>query len=737
MFQSFQSRREEMALGSLSLALLMTALDASLANTSLPVLAKAFGGSFGHAQWIVLAYLLSVTSLSVAAGRVGDLVGRRRVFLAAIAVFTLTSAVCAVIPSFGWLVAARVVQGAAAAAMMALALGLVGDIPNARPERAMGRLAAMSAVGTTIGPALGSAVWHLGPGAIFLVNVPLGCTAFLLALRSLPHDGPRVRDDARFDAAGTLLLAAGLLAYALSMTGGGGAWKTAHGVLPMVAILGVGAFLFVESRARSPLVPVATFRDPVLAVSLATATLVAAVVTATLIVGPFYLSRALGLGHTWVGIALSAGPAAAAMTASVAGRLVGRAGAARSAVAGLIVMGAGGAALALSSPAAALSGYLIPLAVLTSGYAVFQTANNTAALAGAGHRRGAVAGLLTVSRNIGQITGASAMGAVFLHASGAAELSSASPDAIATGMRGTMTVATLLIGAALALMLIVRARIWSRTRLVSRARMGHRFWPAKVVAAVMRRLSRQDVDGAGRNPSLVDPPNGLVARRQRLLDRHDPQAGVLEHGTVPRLVAQDVLDRARVRIRRDASHDLAVLRRPVFREVLRAERRPLVGVELRRADEVYDAALGSQQLRETAEEDRLLNARDVVEGERGQDEIESPLRKGREVAVRDDPVIAIRIAASRQSHHLLGDVDAGRLEPERLQEPRRAPGSAPEVERSTAQHVLADQPRDIAKSQAVRSRELHAAVGGRPSRVLVGVGELHTASFRALPVYPR
>ena len=121
-------------------------------------------------------------------------------------------------------------------------------------------------------------------------------------------------------------------------------------------------------------------------------------------------------------------------------------------------MAVAGSLLALLPAAAATAGYVIPLVAITAGYAVFQTANNTAALAGVGERRGVVAGLLTLSRNIGQITGASAMGAVFLHAAGTGDVSVASRQAVAAGMRGTLAVATLLIALALALLLFVRSR---------------------------------------------------------------------------------------------------------------------------------------------------------------------------------------------------------------------------------------------------------------------------------------
>lgn len=458
MFEFFETRRDSLAVTSLAMALLMTGLDTSIANTSLPQLAHAYGATFASAQWIVLAYLVTVTSLTVVAGRAGDVLGRRRVFLAGLALFTLTSLCCSLAQSLSWLIAARAVQGACAAASMALSYALVGDVPSVSAEKTMGRLAAMSAVGTTLGPAVGSVVGHVAPGAIFLVNVPLGALAFALALRYVPEKAPCARAAVSFDALGTLLLSLSLLAYALSLTRGP-LWQPLNVALLLGAMVGAAGFLIVESRAVSPLVPVAMIRNSAFSVSLAASAIVATVVTATLIVGPFYLTHALGLGRASAGLILSVGPAAAATTASVAGYLVARQGVSRTAVVGLSVMALGGALLALPPVSAATASFAVPLVVLTSGYAVFQTANNTAALADAGtHRRGVAAGLLALSRNFGQITGAAVLGSVFLHASGANVLSTASPDNIAHGMHTTFAVATSLVVVALALVSFTRTR---------------------------------------------------------------------------------------------------------------------------------------------------------------------------------------------------------------------------------------------------------------------------------------
>src|ERR1043165_380205 len=115
------------ALASLSLSMLMPSLDTSIANAGLPTLALAFNASFQAVQWIVLAYLLAITTLIVSVGRLGDLVGRRRLLLGGIALFTLASLACGVAPTLRLLVAARAAQGLGAAVMMALTVALVGE----------------------------------------------------------------------------------------------------------------------------------------------------------------------------------------------------------------------------------------------------------------------------------------------------------------------------------------------------------------------------------------------------------------------------------------------------------------------------------------------------------------------------------------------------------------------------------------------------------------------------------
>ncbi len=460
------------ALAGLSLSMLLSSLGTSIANVGLPALAQAFSAPFQQVQWIVLAYLLAITTLIVSVGRLGDLVGRRRLLLAGIFLFTAASVLCGFAPTLWLLIAARAAQGLGAAVMMALTLAFVGEtVPKERTGSAMGLLGTTSAIGTALGPSLGGVlIAGLSWRALFLVNVPLGLLAFLLAHRYLPVDPidsidrPATNTDrAGFDPAGTLLLALTLAAYALAMTLGKGRFGSLNVILLLAAAFGAGLFVLTERKARSPLIQLATFRDPILSASLATSALVSTVVMATLVVGPFYLSRALGLDAARVGLVLSVGPLVAALTGVPAGRLADRFGAQRVTLAGLVGLAAGSLLLSMLPAAVGPSGYIgyiAPLVILTAGYGLFQTANNTAVMTGIRpDRRGVISGLLNLSRNLGLITGASVMGAVFALASGANDVATAPPEAVATGMRITFAAAALLIAVALALAMGSRARL--------------------------------------------------------------------------------------------------------------------------------------------------------------------------------------------------------------------------------------------------------------------------------------
>jgi MFS family permease len=442
--------------------MLLSSLGTSIANVGLPAIALGLGASFQQVQWVVLAYLLAITTLVVGAGRLGDVAGRRRLLMAGILVFTLASALCGAAPTLPLLIAARAAQGLGAAVMLAQCMAL-GSAAASKQNTgsAMGLLGAMAATGTALGPSLGGALiaW-LGWPAIFFINTPVGMLALFLAWRYLPVERRRPGTQrVGFDLGGTLLLAATLAAYALAMTLGRGSFGPLNLALLLATVAGAALLVLAEKRSASPLIRFAMLRDPILGAGLAMGFLVTTVVMATLVVGPFYLANALALGPGGVGLVMSSGPVVAALAGVPAGRLVDRHGPRGAAIAGLAAMTAGCCLLPMLATRFGVAGYIAALAVITAGYALFQAANNTAVMTSSHpDGRGVVSGMLNLSRNLGLVTGAAVMGAVFAFGAATTDIMAARPEAMAAGMRATFAVATVLTAVALAIALMGRAR---------------------------------------------------------------------------------------------------------------------------------------------------------------------------------------------------------------------------------------------------------------------------------------
>lgn len=371
----------------LGLSVLLASLGTSITNVALPTLAEAFSAPFAQVQAVVLSYLAALTILVVIAGRLGDRYGLRPMMIAGLALFTAASLLCALAPGLWLLVAARGLQGAGAAFLMTLSMAMMRQVASeGRIGRAMGLLGTVSALGTALGPALGGLIIPLmGWRGIFWVQLPLSVLALILAAAVLSPD------------------------RAAKASPGSSLW-------------------LMLNRSLMP--------------NLFMNVLVAAVMMTTLVVGPFYLSLALGLTATQVGLVMTVGPALSVVSGAPSGWLVDHAGSRRVLLAGLLLMTAGTFALATLPGRAGVTGYLLAIIVLTPGYQLFQAANNTAALADVRvDRRGSVSGLLNLSRNIGLIAGSTAMGALFAFGAGTADLTHAAGLAIAAGMQLTFLTA--------------------------------------------------------------------------------------------------------------------------------------------------------------------------------------------------------------------------------------------------------------------------------------------------------
>lgn len=391
----------------------MATLDISVVGLVLPVLARDLGAPLTLVSWVVLAYVLALTGLLLAFGRLADRAGRRRVYATGIVVFVAGSILCAASPAVGWLIAARTFQGIGAAMMSANSSALlVAAFPDEERGRALGAFGAAVGVGLAFGPALGGWIvsalsWHW----IFLVNVPIGALALFLLLRRVPADAPPPSAEAAPGAARSLLWSLGLVLLMLALSlGPDRGWATP--MIPLAATAGalaLGLFGALEHRTARPLLPWRHLRGPLGAAVLLT--LVGqALSMAVAFLLPLQLEEVLRLDPAHAGRWLAIPPVAALFGAPLAGRLADRFGTRTLSVVGLVLAAAGVLLLArlgvetrLLAPGAALFGI---------GLGLF-TVPNASAVMGAvpPELLASASGLQATARNLGIAAGTAAASA--------------------------------------------------------------------------------------------------------------------------------------------------------------------------------------------------------------------------------------------------------------------------------------------------------------------------------------
>lgn len=452
--------RERLALASLSTSMLLASLATSSVNTAVPTIAVAFGASFHVVQWVVLAFLLAVATTIVGLGRLGDAVGLRRLLELGLLVFGVASIGAALSPSLGLVIVARAAQGTGAAAMMAVSAALAAEVVSkARSGLSFGALGAMSATGTALGPVVGGAVsqW-LDWRAIFALHAALAAVALVAARRFVPRAAPPSMARARgVDWRGSALLGGALAAYALGTTLVPPA--SGAGAILLLLSFALGAlFVRAERSAKAPLLRLDDLRGGK-GERLFASLVVSAVLMTSLVVGPFYLSKTLGLALGAAGAVLGLGPVVSALLGVPAGAIVDRAGADRASLLGLVGVGAGATMLALLPRGFGVVGFAGATVVMTASYALFQAANGSALLQGVERaQRGVISATLQLSRSVGLMTGATWMGAVFTTAAGAADVTLATADEVAAGARTAFATATVLVGVAVVVMTRRRGR---------------------------------------------------------------------------------------------------------------------------------------------------------------------------------------------------------------------------------------------------------------------------------------
>ncbi|WP_306153810.1 MFS transporter [Roseovarius sp. MMSF_3281] len=445
----------------LAAATLTASLGISVASVLLPTLTRRFDVTVSEAQWIVLAYLMAVTVTIVSAGRLGDLFGRRRVMIFGLIVFIAASVLSATAPDLGTLITGRALQGVGGAILIALPMSIARDmVPPGQLGTAMGLLGTTSAAGTALGPSLGGLVlawsdWRMA----FWLLAGFAVLTLVLAVLAIGRDGTRAGASFRsLDIPGSLVLIVALVTYSLATSGGASGVAVSPAMLMAGTFIATVVFVVVETRVSAPLVPMAVLMDRMTGAGFIMNILVGTVMMATLVVGPFFLTFSLGLEEAVVGLVLAVGPVVAALSGVPAGRLTDRFGARRVMLAGLVQTMLGLLCLALLPRYFGVGGYVAALMALTPAFQMFLAANNTAVMSGASpEQRGRLSGLLGLSRNLGLMTGASAMSSLFVALMGTGDAAEAEKVEVAQAF--TMT----FVAAAAVALIALAIGVWSNS----------------------------------------------------------------------------------------------------------------------------------------------------------------------------------------------------------------------------------------------------------------------------------
>ena len=395
-----------MAFSTLAMAIAMAVLDGTIVTVALPTMARQFAVAPENAIWIVNAFQLAVTVSLLPLAALGDMLGYRRVYWWGLALFTVASLACALAPTFAVLTFARVVQGLGAAGIMSVNIALIRFVyPHARLGQGVGNMAVVVAMCSAGSPSIAAAIlsvasWHW----LFLINVPIGLLALVMAARTLPAT-PRAAG--RLDLWSVILnaLTFGLVIAGVNGIGQGGALSLALVEIAVGAAFGA-ALVWRQLKLPAPLLPVDLLRRPVFALSLMTSIVSFGAQSLAIVSLPFYFENRLGHSASTSGLLLSPWPIGTALIAPIAGRLADRFIPGLLGSIGLLVMGGGLVLVALGIGDSTPVSLAWRLAICGLGFGFFQSPNNRVIIGSAPRERsGGAAGLQSSGRLIGQSFG--------------------------------------------------------------------------------------------------------------------------------------------------------------------------------------------------------------------------------------------------------------------------------------------------------------------------------------------
>ncbi|MBS5910490.1 MAG: MFS transporter [Paenibacillus macerans] len=401
-------KRRWLILVVLNLFTFMSTLDGSIVNIALPVISKQLDLQVAEAEWVVTAYLMMICAAILFFGKLGDIVGKIKVFKWGMIIFTVGSLLCGFSSSLTMLVGSRLIQALGASMTMANNQGIITDIfPATERGRALGLIGTFVSLGSIAGPSLGGVIVSaLGWEYIFWVNIPVGLIAIVIGWRTLPAD--RTKLGVKIDKAGSLLFPLFILALFSGLLLGQQIGYRDPRIIAALIIAAVVfiVFLWIETRKTEPMLQLSLFKNPLFSLSILCGFLVFVANFCFNIIAPFYTQSILNLSPSHAGLLMMLFPIVMVIVAPLSGALSDKIGSELLTFAGLIVMviaQVGLAGLHGSSPIF-LVGVWIGMLGLGSG--LFQSPNNSLVMSKVPRTQLGIAGSInSLVRNVGMVVG--------------------------------------------------------------------------------------------------------------------------------------------------------------------------------------------------------------------------------------------------------------------------------------------------------------------------------------------
>ena len=399
-----------------SIGVFMATLDGSIVNVALPTLTRHFSTNLNTIQWVLLSYLLTITTLLLTLGRLSDMYGKKYIFSGGLFVFTIGSAFCSISTSAEQLIAFRVLQGIGAAMLMANGPAIVTQVfPHTERGKALGLIGTVVSIGSMTGPALGGFLidW-IGWQSIFYINIPIGIFGTVFAMKVLETD--EVHRDQKFDISGAVLMFVSVMALMLGITQGQEMGWSSPFILFMFAVFIVFLILFLiaEKKAKTPMIELSLFRNIPFSASNTSGFLSFVAMFAVILLMPYYMEEILGYSTKHVGLALMAVPLIMALVAPLSGWVFDKTNSPLPSSLGMAITAIALFLLGNLNQESSFLDIIIRLGLIGLGMGMFQSPNNSIIMGSVPpNRLGIASGMLSSVRNLGMVTGIAISGAVF------------------------------------------------------------------------------------------------------------------------------------------------------------------------------------------------------------------------------------------------------------------------------------------------------------------------------------